>query len=147
MSVDESTLAASRRAVLAGAGAAAVALVAGCATYDSSGGSAAPPAGGGANGGAASSALAKAADVPVGGGLVTAAGVVVTQPTAGQFRGFTAICTHQGCTVSTVQNGLITCLCHGSAFKVADGTVAQGPATKELKKIEVKQDGADIVLA
>jgi Rieske Fe-S protein len=147
--VDESPLLApTRRAVLAGAGAAAVAVLAGCATYDSTGGPApaAAPAAPAAPGGS-TQALTPVDKVPVGGGVVTDQGVVVTQPTAGKFLGFNAVCTHQGCTVGAVKDGLITCPCHGSAFKIGDGSVAQGPATRPLKAIDIKVVGADVQLA
>lgn len=90
-------------------------------------------------------AIAKAADVPVGGGTVLKEEkLVVTQPTAGSFRCFTAVCTHQGCLVNKVENGTIDCPCHGSKFKDTDGAVAKGPATRPLaeKKITVAADGS-----
>jgi Rieske Fe-S protein len=171
VSVEESTVGdVPRRAVLAGAGMAMVALAAGCATYDSTGGRAAAPpvaAGGGAEvggaeaggagaggdavggagaGGGAARALVGKDRVPVGGGVVTDQGVVVTQPVAGTFLGFTSVCTHQGCSVSGVRDGLITCPCHGSAFKIGDGSVARGPAARALAAIAVKVNGSDIVL-
>jgi Rieske Fe-S protein len=69
----------------------------------------------------------------VGGGKISAdAKVVVTQPKAGEFKAFSAICTHRGCPVSTVADGTINCLCHGSKFDVATGKVVQGPAVKAL---------------
>jgi len=78
---------------------------------------------------AAADAIA-AAEIPVGGGRVfEALKVVVTQPTAGDFKAFSATCTHQACTVSGVENGVITCPCHGSQFDMATGAVRQGPAT------------------
>ncbi|MFJ6796368.1 Rieske (2Fe-2S) protein [Streptomyces sp. NPDC091268] len=94
--------------------------------------------------GAADKALAKAAAVPVGGGVVlTEQKLVITQPTAGSFRCFTAVCPHQGCLVTKVEGGTIDCPCHGSKFNVADGGVARGPATTPLaeKKIKVAADG------
>jgi Rieske Fe-S protein len=139
-----------RRAVLAGAGAATVVVLTGCSTYDSSGGSAAgaggdqpPPA----SGAAAPEPIAKTADVPVGGGVVTKKGVVVTQPTAGQYLGFTSVCTHQGCTVTGVDKGLIDCACHGSQFKIVDGSVATGPANRPLQKIDIAVTGGEIFRA
>ena len=77
--------------------------------------------------------LAATADVPVGGGVVLAdAQLVITQPKAGTFKAFSAICTHQGCAVSTVENGTINCPCHGSEFAITDGSVVAGPAPKPL---------------
>ncbi|MBT2447046.1 Rieske 2Fe-2S domain-containing protein [Streptomyces sp. ISL-43] len=89
-------------------------------------------------------ALLKSSEVPVGGGTVLKdEKLVVTQPTAGNFRCFTAVCTHQGCLVNKVEAGTIDCPCHGSKYKVADGAVAHGPATKPLaeKKITVSPTG------
>ena len=110
--------------------------------------------GGGASAGDAGSAAAsagsaaiRAADVPVGGGKVfEKLGVVVTQPTAGEFKAFSAVCTHQGCTVSGVSNGVITCPCHGSQFDAATGAVRQGPATRPLppKSVSVGSDGITV---
>ncbi|MGA5197147.1 Rieske (2Fe-2S) protein [Streptomyces exfoliatus] len=87
--------------------------------------------------------LAKTAGIPVGGGTVFAKEkVVVTQPTAGEFKAFSAICTHQGCTVNKVADGTINCPCHGSKFRVADGSVAAGPASRPLpaEQIIVSED-------
>jgi Rieske Fe-S protein len=90
--------------------------------------------------GAPSGAITKTADVPVGSGVIVD-DVVVTQATAGDFKGFSSVCTHAGCNVSEVTDGKIVCPCHGSKFNL-DGTVAQGPAKTPLdtKAISVKGD-------
>ena len=73
-------------------------------------------------------------DVPVGGGIVLAdRQVVVTQPEPGVFRAFSAICTHQGCTVNRVRNGAIECPCHNSRFSITDGAVVRNPAPQPLQ--------------
>ncbi|MYS19144.1 Ferredoxin subunit of nitrite reductase or a ring-hydroxylating dioxygenase [Streptomyces sp. DvalAA-14] len=93
-------------------------------------------------------ALAKTSDIPVGGGKIfDDQKVVVTQPTAGQFKGFSAICTHMGCTVASVSGGTINCPCHGSKYHVADGSVANGPATQGLPAKQVTVAGDEITLA
>jgi Rieske Fe-S protein len=85
-------------------------------------------------------AIAKTSDVPVGSGVIVG-DVVVTQPTAGEFRGFSSKCTHKGCAVNKVADGTIDCPCHGSKFNL-DGTVAKGPAKRPLdaKGIVVRGD-------
>ncbi|MER6449941.1 Rieske (2Fe-2S) protein [Streptomyces venezuelae] len=93
---------------------------------------------------ASDKALTKKEDVPVGGGKVfKEEKVVVTQPKAGTFKCFTAVCPHQGCLVSKVADGSIDCVCHNSKFAVADGAKISGPAPKGLaeKKIKVAADG------
>ncbi|GAA5119759.1 Rieske (2Fe-2S) protein [Alloalcanivorax gelatiniphagus] len=93
-------------------------------------------------------ALASAADVPVGGCfVVSGAKVVVTQPTEGDFKAFTAVCTHQGCLVETSTEGDIPCPCHASKFSLDDGSPLSGPATAALAPVEITVDGDSISLA
>lgn len=92
--------------------------------------------------------LAEKSDIPVGGGKVfKEQKVVVTQPKKGEFKAFSAICTHQGCTVNKVADGTIDCPCHGSKYRITDASVVAGPAPRPLpaKKITVK--GKSIFLA
>jgi nitrite reductase/ring-hydroxylating ferredoxin subunit len=91
--------------------------------------------------------LGAAADIPVGGGTVFPdAKVVVTQPTEGEFKGFSAVCTHQGCAVSGVEDGTIDCPCHGSKFSIEDGSPQGGPATKPLGEVGVTVEDGQISL-
>ncbi|MFC5956970.1 Rieske (2Fe-2S) protein [Streptomyces pratens] len=153
-----------RRTVVAAAGAAglAVALTA-CGGSDESSGSSADSAAtgggtdnneasgngsGGDSGAPAGAALASTADIPEGGGKVFAdSKVVVTQPSAGEFKAFSATCTHQGCAVKSVADGVINCPCHNSNFSIADGSVQSGPATKPLPAMEITVSGDSITLA
>ncbi|WP_370352913.1 Rieske (2Fe-2S) protein [Catenulispora sp. EB89] len=96
----------------------------------------------------AAAALAATSAVPVGGGTILAdQKIVLTQPTAGTYKAFTAICTHMGCTVSAVENGLIACPCHGSRYHIADGSVANGPATQPLAPINITVANGEITQA
>ncbi|WP_214324155.1 Rieske (2Fe-2S) protein [Nonomuraea sediminis] len=148
-----------RRAVVLGAGGAGLAAVlTACAGYGTASGGQTTEATAESEPSAAASkkkekekvaeGLAKTSAIPEGGGKVfDKEKVVVTQPAAGEFKAFSAICTHQGCTVATVSNGTINCPCHGSKYNIADGSVVKGPATKPLaaKKIDVK--GGEISIA
>ncbi|MGY4765928.1 Rieske (2Fe-2S) protein [Kribbella sp. CWNU-51] len=90
--------------------------------------------------------LGPVSDVPVGGGKVFSdAKVVVTQPTAGQFKGFSAICTHQGNPVGSVQGGQIVCPFHNSHFNITDGSPVSGPAQSPLPAVNVAVQGSNIV--
>lgn len=97
---------------------------------------------------AAPAALIATSDVPEGGGVVLKdQALVVTQPTAGEFHCFTAICTHQGCTVGTVSDGEIICPCHGSRYSIEDGSVVNGPAPAPLAEEKIVVQGSEISLA
>lgn len=126
----------SRRTVLA-TGAAGLALAAtGCSVY----GKTAPEE-------VADRVIGKAADVPVGGSKVfPEAKVIVSQPAAGQYVAFSAVCTHQGCTVNKIEGAEAECPCHSSRFKVADGTVVDGPASDPLPPATVELRGDDLFL-
>ncbi|MFE5143863.1 Rieske (2Fe-2S) protein [Streptomyces fagopyri] len=140
-----------RRTVLGTGGAAA--LLVGCSKYGDSGGSSqasAPPATSvspPASGAAGGTELARTSDIPVGGGKIFKdRKIVVTQPTKDEFKAFSAICTHQGCTVSTVADGTIDCPCHGSKYRITDASVAAGPATTPLPAEKITVEGNSIRL-
>ena len=151
-----------RRTVLAGTGVAGAAVLLTACGGGSSKASGSSGSDGSAPQGAASSGsapqgstssgtgaqeLTATSAIPVGGGKVfTSQQVVVTQPTAGEFKCFTAVCTHQGCIVGSVADGLITCPCHGSQYHIADGSVARGPAPSPLAAKSITVSNGEISL-
>lgn len=149
-----------RRAVMAAGTALSVSTLAACGsdTEDpASSGEPAPTssgtagAGGATDGGAAASGgLAALADVPVG-GAVAAEGpdgkpVIVAQPTKGEVVAFSAICTHQGCTVAPAGK-ILQCPCHGSTYDLATGKNTGGPAPRPLTEIAVTVKDGEVVPA
>jgi Rieske Fe-S protein len=109
-----------------------------------SGSSGSSGSGGSSSGG---TALAKTSEIPEGGGKIFAAEkVVVTQPASGQFKCFSAICTHLGCTVAEVKDGTIDCPCHGSKYRISDGHVVGGPAPAPLPAKKITVSGGEITL-
>jgi nitrite reductase/ring-hydroxylating ferredoxin subunit len=63
----------------------------------------------------------------------------------GDFVAYSAICTHQGCTVA-YKDGNLACPCHGSVFDPANGAaVVAGPAPRPLPEIPVKVEGGEVV--
>ncbi len=79
--------------------------------------------------------------------MLTDEQIVLTQPTEGDFKAFSAVCTHQGTIVDEVQSEGIHCPNHGSLFSVEDGSVVQGPATRALPEVNIEVDGDKIVAA
>lgn len=170
MEYDErAPITAGRRAVLAAAGGAGIAVaLGGCSTYDFSGGGNPPPAEPGGSGAPAASGapepsdgasqgadgggggapvLTEKSDIPVGGGKVFPdQQVVVTQPKAGEIKAFTAVCTHAGCIVANVNGGTINCNCHGSKYNIETGAVVNGPAPRPLAPRKINVKGNDISL-
>ncbi len=153
-----------RRTVLRAAGVVALAgagvtALAGCAAESTSGAPSTTPAEPATSEPASSSAAAEStsakpsaskaqapkgpsvatAKVPVGGGVILADGdYVVTQPSKGSYKAFSKICTHQGCPVAEVRDGVIHCNCHGSEYSIKDGSVTKPPAPKPLAEAKTK---------
>ena len=136
-----------RRALVSTGITLAAGAIAGCATYGKPPAATAP----GADTGTvepeslAAQAIASTTDVPVGSALIVD-DVVITQPAQGQFKAFSAVCTHAGCTVAEVLGASINCPCHGSSFNL-DGTVAKGPANRPLDAKGIVVQGDSIALA
>ncbi|MGW0704393.1 Rieske (2Fe-2S) protein [Streptomyces sp. NPDC002643] len=142
------TMGSTRRTVLATGAAGTAALLVGCGEYGDNGDDndgttveEQTPGDGG-------QVLARTADIPVGGGTIFKdQKVVVTQPEQGDFKAFSAVCTHQGCIVAKVSDETINCACHGSRFTITDGAVERGPATRPLPAEEITVSGNSIRLA
>ncbi|MGW3658840.1 Rieske (2Fe-2S) protein [Streptomyces sp. NPDC005151] len=149
-----------RRTVLTAAAAGAAGLVTACGSSGDGGSTASSPeispgvtpstkasatAPKGSN--ASGTVLAKTSDIPVGGGTIfTEQKVVVTQPKEGEFKGFSAICAHAGCTVDSVSDGTINCPCHGSKYRITDAAVVAGPAPGPLPVERITVTGDTIRL-
>jgi len=129
----------SRRGVLAGAaGVAAIgatAALAGCGSGDDAADTS-------TNGGAVT---VKVSDVPVGSAAIVGQ-VVVSQLVEGDFKAFSAVCTHQQCLVSRVQAQTVICTCHQSTYSAKDGSVISGPAPFPLPARTVTQSGDSLTI-
>jgi Rieske Fe-S protein len=125
--------------LLAGAGGAGLVALAACSNGDSSGGSPPPTA--------KDARVAELSAVPVGGAIkvdVDGSPVIVARPSAQQVACFSAICTHQGCTVEPSGDKL-NCPCHGSQYDALTGQVLRGPAPDPLPKIGVRVKDGEVV--
>jgi Rieske Fe-S protein len=137
-----------RRNVLLGVAATglAVPVLAACgsATNGSSGDTTGDPAGTSSD-----PTTIKISDIPVGGGRIYPdQQLVVTQPKAGDFKAFSAVCTHQGCIVDDVSNGFIACPCHGSRFAIATGKpTADSFAKAPLPSKKVSETGTNLTVS
>ena len=66
---------------------------------------------------------------------------------SGDFVAYSAVCTHQRCTVA-YRNGQLACPCHGSVFDAENGAeVVNGPAQLPLPEIPVEVRGGEVVRA
>jgi nitrite reductase/ring-hydroxylating ferredoxin subunit len=95
-------------------------------------------------------AVAKTTDIPIGSGKkfdVEGVQILVTQPRAGEFRGFSAICTHAGFVMTNVANSEIKCDNHGAVYSADDGSVLSGPAPRALGKVTVTVEGDDVLVS
>lgn len=88
--------------------------------------------------------LGPADEVPVGGAqLYRDEKVLVCRPEDGDYRAYSAVCTHAGCVLSGLRDDVAVCSCHGSTFDPATGAVLQGPAEEPLHPMELEIDETD----
>ncbi len=85
-------------------------------------------------------------DVPVGGGALVG-WYVVTQPTAGTFHAYYAVCPHAGVKVNRIEGQEIICDSHGARFSTDSGAVLKGPAKKSLTHAPFTTDGDVLVIS
>ncbi len=90
--------------------------------------------------------LGSADRIPVGGArLFRDQKVIVAQPVRGEYKAFSAVCTHMGCTVADLSHDVVTCPCHGSRFDALTGAVRHGPATKPLPPVRVRTEDGKVI--
>jgi nitrite reductase/ring-hydroxylating ferredoxin subunit len=95
-------------------------------------------------------AVAKTTDIPIGSGKkfdVDGVQILITQPRAGEFRGFSAVCTHAGFVMSNMANSEIKCDNHGAVYSADDGSVLSGPAPRALGKVTVTIEGDEVLVS
>lgn len=148
MRPDDGTNPTRRAVLLAGAGGAGAVVLAACSSGGSNRGSGDTP--GGATRQRAGAVLAALADITVGKSVAVTlpdgAPAVVSRPSRTEAVCLSAICTHQGCTVSP--NGSeLDCPCHGSRFSALTGQVLNGPASRPLPKVPIAVTGGKVVTA
>ncbi len=143
MASDDTVLEPTRRSMLRAAGLSVVAVP----VISACGGSDASPDGAKPTGGAPTSGavLAKTSDIAEGGAVFLDSGIVVTQPTAGEFHAFDRTCTHRQCPVTDLQDGKIHCDCHDSLYDPATGENVGGPAPSPLTMIPITVQGDEIL--
>lgn len=131
-----------RRTVLTCASASAAVTLTGCGGDE-------PPAGTPESAGEPGTPLVPLSEVPVG-SAVSVEGpkgpLLVAQPSEGNAVAFSAVCTHQGCTVLP-DGGRLRCPCHGSVYEVATGDNVSGPAPRPLGEVPVEVTDGQVVLA
>ena len=64
---------------------------------------------------------------------------------SGDFRAFSAVCTHAGCSVD-ISGGEFVCPCHGGRYSASDGSVLAGPPPSPLPPLHVKVVSGDVRL-
>lgn len=67
----------------------------------------------------------------------------------GTFRAFQNECTHKHCALDDgdLEDGVVVCACHGSAFNLATGAVESPPATEPIPVYTVRVEGDDLIVS
>lgn len=96
--------------------------------------------------------IAEASEVPANSAKAftdTGQAAVLVHLQSGDFAGYSAVCTHEGCLVSyQPQSQELACPCHGSVFDPARGAaVERGPAKSPLPQIGVTVENGEIIRA
>jgi len=134
-----------------GVGAASASVLAACGGGGGSAGGGDAGGGGGSDGGSNETqaqngqAIARASEVAPGSAVKfrdSGQPAVLVHLQSGDFVAYSAVCTHQRCTVA-YRNGQLACPCHGSVFNPTNGAeVVNGPAQRPLPEIRVEvRDG------
>lgn len=90
--------------------------------------------------------LGAADAVPVGGAkLYREQRLLVSCPAEGQYRAFSAQCTHAGCVLDKIVANEGNCPCHGSRFDVTTGKALLGPATVPLPEVQIKAENGNLI--
>lgn len=72
---------------------------------------------------------------------------ILIEKAPGEYRAFTAVCTHLGCTVQFDKNGRrIWCACHNGVYDL-EGRNVSGPPPRPLKPYTVQLSGDDIYVS
>jgi nitrite reductase/ring-hydroxylating ferredoxin subunit len=92
--------------------------------------------------------MGPSSDVKVGGcKIYDKQKVVVTQPTAGKYYAFSAVCTHQECLLVDCEGGKLNCPCHASTFDMTTGVPDSPPAVDPLPKKKVTVAGGKVYVS
>ena len=95
-------------------------------------------------------AIARTSEVPPGSAVKfkdSGQPAVLVHLQSGDFVAYSAVCTHQRCTVA-YRNGQLACPCHGSVFDAENGAeVVNGPAQLPLPEIPVEVRGGEVFKA
>ncbi len=114
----------------------------------SAGSSAAGSSAAGSSAASGAKVLAKLSDIKVGEAISATSAdgkdIVISRPTQTTVAAFSAICTHQGCTVQPAGKTL-DCPCHGSVYNALTGEVVNGPAQRSLPALKVTLSGDNVV--